>query len=101
MNRLHDQEPCLLSASLQDRELSTPGEDGAILDHSGSPANSIPNVSHGPLPADVCTAALRTTEARRALDESFSDLCDAIKAYNEAVRCEARLRGIYGLPFSP
>ena len=101
LNRLHDQEPCLLSATMQDRELPTAVEDGVIQDHSVSPATSIPNVNHGPLPSDVCTAALRTTEARRVLDESFSDLCNAIEAYNEAVRCEARLRGMHGLPFSP
>ena len=100
-NRLHDQGPCLLSASMQDRERSTAGEDGDSPDHAGRPASGIPGVSHEPLPADVCAAVLRTTEARRALDESFSDLCDAIEAYNEAVRCEARLRGVYGLPFSP
>ena len=99
-NRMRDQEPCLLSASMQRRELPTAAEGGNIQDHSVSPATSIPHVSPGPLPADVCTAALRTTEARRVLDESFSNLCDAIEAYNEAVRCEAHLRGAYGLPFS-
>ena len=55
----------------------------------------------GAIPADVGAAALRTTEARRVLDESFSNLCAAIEAYNEALRCEAHLRGVYGLSFSP
>ena len=95
-NRMRDQDPCLLSTSML-QELPTADEGGIIQDHSVSPATSIPHVGPEPPPADVCAAALRTTEARR---ESFSSLCDAIEAYNEAVRCEAHLRGAYGLPFS-
>ena len=75
---------------MQDGQRAAAAEDGET-----------PHVCPGALPTEVCTAALRTTEARRVLDESFSTLCDAIEAYNEAVRCEAHLRGAYGLPFSP
>ena len=39
-------------------------------------------------------------EARLLLDVSFSELCDAIEAYNETVRREAHLRASHGLPAS-
>ena len=87
--QLRDQAPCLLSNSRQDIHYAT-DEDGVI-----------PHVGPEELPADVCTAALRTTEARRVLDETFSNLCEAIEAYNEAVRYEAHLSALHGLPFSP
>ena len=99
-NRMRDQEPCLLSASMQRREVPTAVEDG-IQDHPVSLTTSIPQVSYEPLPSDVCIAALRTTEAWRVLDKSFSSLCNAIKSYNKAVRCETHLRVLHGLPFSP
>ena len=89
-NPLRDQAPCLLSNTIQDDQRPAAEEDG-------EPLLSCP----GAVPADVGAAALRTTEARRVLDDSFSSLCAAIEAYNEAVRCEAHLRGVYGLLFSP
>ena len=89
-NPLRDQAPCLLSNTIQDDQSPAAEEDG-------EPLLSCP----GAVPADVGAAALRTTEARRVLDDSFSSLCAAIEAYNEAVRCEAHLRGVYGLSFSP
>ena len=101
VNRFHDQDPCLLSASMQESARNTALEDGVIHDDKVNRTSITPNTSHEPLPLDVRTAALRTTEARLLLNESFSDLCDAIDAYNEAIRYEAHLRGLHGLPFSP
>ena len=89
-HQLRDQAPCLLSNTMQD------GHRNMVADESDT-RHDCP----GDLPTEVGSAALRTTEARRVLEESFSSLCDAIEAYNEAVRCEAHLRGVYGLPFSP
>ena len=86
--QLRDQAPCLLSNSMQ-------------YIHSASEADGvIPQSGPEELPADMRTAALRTTEARLVLDETFSNLCEAIEAYNEAVRYEAHLSALHGLPFS-
>ena len=65
-NLLRNQAQCLWSNTMQDGQRAAVEEDGETL-----------HVCPGALPTETCTAALRTTEARRVFDESFSNLCDA------------------------
>ena len=101
MPNFQDQDPCLLSTHMQEsgRESQIVNDATRVNDVNHETANSTD--AHQAFPPDVRTAALRTTKARLILDASFSDLCEAIEAYNEAVRCKAHLRALHGLTFSP